>query len=120
MAVLGFVLTDAAATLDGAKWQLARRVERSGYAPATIDGGYEWFGYHQADSPQLPVRNGTATFWQGLFTPRHVCALVRFDGGGDGAGESRAPEVIATIDVDGLLGPHYRLEVVATPKSCAD
>ena len=45
---VGLVFVDASATLDGAEWRAGERAEALGIPAATIDGGFAWFGYHQA------------------------------------------------------------------------
>jgi hypothetical protein len=81
--LLGFLYGDTAATIDGTKWKAADQAERLGFKASTIDGGFEWFGFHQPDptllvsGPNLPPARGAArTGWEALFSPRPVCATV--------------------------------------------
>ena len=75
LAVLGVLAIDASATFDGAKWQLASTVEQQGVAAETIDGGYEWFGFHQ-DTLVQPTLAGTGgSAWVRMFSPRPVCVV---------------------------------------------
>ncbi|TWE12031.1 glycosyltransferase family 39 protein [Rudaeicoccus suwonensis] len=80
-AACSIFVVDAAAANDGARWQLAADVAARGVPAAEIDGGYEWFGIHQAQPPgQLRAIASDVPFWEGLFSPRPVCALVSYAG----------------------------------------
>jgi hypothetical protein len=119
-AVLGLVFVDASAAFDGAKWRLAQRVERRGYAAATIDGGYEWFGYHQPDPIHQRRVVDDLGYWVTLFSARPVCAVDHFDHerakrvGMINVTPTRG-DVIDTIDTRTLFGVHYRLTANTRP-----
>ena len=74
-AVLGVGLVDASATFDGAKWELGRRIADMGYPAGSIDGGFEWFGFHQPGpmAPARPIEPGTA-WWVSFFEEGVICA----------------------------------------------
>ena len=40
---------DSSTVFDGAKWAIAKQEVDSGTNPLNIDGGYEWFAYHQTN-----------------------------------------------------------------------
>ncbi|MEO8830512.1 glycosyltransferase family 39 protein [Lapillicoccus sp.] len=79
MGGVGLAQVDASATFDGAKWRLGQQVTKLGYEPATIDAGYEWFGFHQPGRVVYhPVRS-TYPFWvTDLFRDAQLCASGRF------------------------------------------
>jgi hypothetical protein len=118
MALLGTTVVDAAATFDGAKWKIATSVQRSGIAPELIDGGYEWFGYHQPGKIvdfklDAPARN----WWDRLFVHRDMCVETRnaatspvasIDGG----------KIISELKARALFGVNYDLVAVRTTKAC--
>ena len=120
MAVLGIAVVDASATFDGAKWQLATSVQRSGFASETIDGGYEWFGYHQQGTIidfelNAPARN----WWNRLFEKRDICVETRFGGTPPKDGviaDNR--RVVGRLAVRTLFGVNYDLVAVRTSEPC--
>jgi hypothetical protein len=120
LSLVGLTLVDASATVDGAKWHLARAVERLGLEPATIDGGYEWFGYHQTDSVvQRPPIKGRP-FWVTLFSERPVCATVTLQSSQSAGlpGTELQPQFIQHRTVHSLLGIDYHLAAIADPQHC--
>jgi hypothetical protein len=118
-AVIGFVYVDAAATIDGAKWRAAERLDSAGFTPATIDAGYEWFGLHQSDAvvPDWSTRRGD--LWIRLFSPRPICATVVLNG--TDAGARRTAEgnaVLFRTDEQTLLGQRVITLAVRGPDEC--
>lgn len=120
MALLGTAVVDAAATYDGAKWQFATSVQRSGFAPESIDGGYEWFGYHQTGEIvdfrlNAPARN----WWNRLFESRNLCVETRYGTSapkvGTGAHEGR---IIGRWMAHTLFGVKVNLVAVRTTNRC--
>jgi hypothetical protein len=49
IAVFGVRSFDSSTVFDGAKWEIANQEVKSGTNPLHIDGGYEWFAYHQTN-----------------------------------------------------------------------
>lgn len=49
IAVFGVRSFDSSTVFDGAKWKIANQEVKSGTKPPYIDGGYEWFAYHQTN-----------------------------------------------------------------------
>jgi 4-amino-4-deoxy-L-arabinose transferase-like glycosyltransferase len=49
IAVFGVKSFDSSTVFDGAKWKIANQEVKSGTNPLHIDGGYEWFAYHQTN-----------------------------------------------------------------------
>lgn len=80
MGVVGLAQVDASATFDGAKWRLGQQVTALGYDPATVNAGYEWFGFHQPGAVVYrPDREPGFPFWvTDLFRDASVCATARF------------------------------------------
>lgn len=120
MAVLGIAVVDASATFDGAKWQLATSVQRNGFAPETIDGGYEWFGYHQPGrivdfELNAPARN----WWNRLFVKRDICVETRFGGTPPETGVTADKgRIVGRLAVRTLFGVDYDLVAVRTAEPC--
>ena len=119
-ATIGFVYVDAAATIDGAKWRAAERLVATGFRPATIDAGYEWFGLHQPDdiAPGWEHRKGDLA--TRLFSPRPVCATVILSG--DEAASlaaARGQTVIRRSTVRTLLGRETLVTAIRGPSSCS-
>lgn len=121
LGLVGLVYIDASAAFDGAKWKLASAVEDLGFEAPTIDGGFEWFGYHQSDatgpSRALEGRN----FWISMFDDRPVCATSvrqtpQIDAGDDEAGANQP--VIASVTVRSFLVPDYELASYVGPEVC--
>ncbi len=119
-AAIGFVYVDAAATIDGAKWRTAERLVSAGFPPATIDAGYEWFGFHQTDdiSPGWEHRKGDLA--TRLFSPRPVCATV-FLSGDEAAARAAARRhvIVRRSVVRTLLGRDVVVTAIFGPDSCA-
>ena len=49
IALFGVRSFDSSTVFDGAKWKIANQEVKSGTNPLDIDGGYEWFAYHQTN-----------------------------------------------------------------------
>lgn len=49
IAFFGMKSFDSSTVFDGAKWKIANQEVKSGTNPLHIDGGYEWFAYHQTN-----------------------------------------------------------------------
>lgn len=75
LALVGVVQVDASATVDGAKWALGQGSTRLGYAPATVDAGYEWFGLHQHEPVIYDAHHvkGFSSWVTTLFADARVC-----------------------------------------------
>jgi hypothetical protein len=120
MAVLGTTVVDAVATFDGAKWQLATSVQQRGFAPASIDGGYEWFGFHQPGeivdfALNAPARN----WWNRIFVRRSICVETR---NAAAAPAGRSPDqgkVVRRLAARTLFGVEYDLVALRTTEPCA-
>jgi hypothetical protein len=111
VAVVGFAVVDASATLDGAKWRASQRVRQIGYQAAVIDGGLEWFAYHQP-SPIVPIHAPAAgqNFWVGLFQNPTVCVVLRLPE----RGAHECPSLVATSTARSLFGAEYVIEACRT------
>ncbi len=117
-AAFGFGFVDASATFDGAKWRLAQSVEAKGYAADSIDGGYEWFGYHQ-DGPVIfrsndPGRN----VWLSFFDEKPICVTSQFLDPSTTGQIGMKPRAISTLTVRSSVGVEYHLVAVVGPQSC--
>jgi Dolichyl-phosphate-mannose-protein mannosyltransferase len=118
-AAIGFVYVDAAATIDGAKWRAAERLQSAGFTPATINAGYEWFGLHQNDAvvPDWTTRRGD--LWIRLFSPRPICTTVVLNG--TDAGARRRAErstVLFRTNEHTLLGRRVIVLALRGPDEC--
>jgi 4-amino-4-deoxy-L-arabinose transferase-like glycosyltransferase len=121
-AVFGFVYVDDTAMIDGAKWQAAERLSDLGVASETIDGGLEWFGFHQR-VPMFTVEQwlyistlgkyGLRPWWTILYGPRPVCATVRLVSDDDDTAtptgkllfRERRRSVIGSVTLEATVGP---------------
>jgi 4-amino-4-deoxy-L-arabinose transferase-like glycosyltransferase len=118
-AVIGFVYVDAAATIDGAKWRTAEKLVTEGLQPATIDGGYEWFGFHQPDDTRPGWENGPGNLGTRLFSPRPVCATVLLNGTDRAAREAARPfDVLQRSEVQMLFDRDIVVLGVEGPDRC--
>lgn len=117
MGGVGLAQVDASATFDGAKWRLGQQVTKLGYEPATVDAGYEWFGFHQPGRVVYhPVRS-VYPFWvTDLFRNSQLCASGRF-----------APRPVRSTPYAGeisrvtqrsLLGVRYTLYARTADRGC--
>jgi hypothetical protein len=111
-ALLGFHIADASATYDSARWSLASRVRDLGARSESIDGGYEWFGFHQPGEVVLPARPAQP-WWTGLFGEVRVCMTSRY-----AEGASLPGNVVVEIRERSSLGTEYRLESAPGPDTC--
>lgn len=66
-AVIALAIVDASAAYDGARWDLAARTTARGVDASTIDGGFEWFSFHQPGAIGSGVKRTEAPFWVGAF-----------------------------------------------------
>lgn len=118
---IGVFYVDLAAAFDASKWRIGEVVTDQGYVPASIEGGYEWFGIHQTDEWRNRLAANTEyreAFWEFLFTDRPLCVRVRHAGDMNMVWSHR---VVATEPVPSLIGPVGALEAwvpVDTPETC--
>lgn len=121
VAILGFAVVDAAATFDGAKWRLARSVQKEGYPAASIDAGLEWFGFHQ-QSPIVPYKfqGNKANFWLGLFRNTQVCVVVSSRGWDENLLGNGGPTRIDRLEARSLLGAKFILEARIAKPQCSE
>jgi hypothetical protein len=120
LALIGLVVVDATAATDGAKWALADRAVAMGYRPASIDGGFEWYGFHQTSAvhvrdPGGPVGGGQAS-WTRMFPQSPICATV--EGRRPGHDPSASPP-LATRQVTTLVGQRLEFALVTGPDHCS-
>lgn len=117
LAVLGAFQVDAAATFDGAKWQIGQALTRAGHQPETVDAGLEWFGYHQPGAVLnhfAPYRGHA--FWVGLFDNARVCVQVtRAD---PSRTRTTPPLPLMSLRAEGLLGSRFLLDARAAHLRC--
>jgi hypothetical protein len=120
LCLIGLTFVDASATLDGAKWKLARAIEQRGFQPAAIDGGQEWFGYHQLDDIQQRPPEPGRSYWVTLFSERPTCVTLTLTGPErEGIPAAKGvPELIQHLKVRSLMGIEYRLDAIAGPQRC--
>ncbi len=114
----GMGMVDASATFDGAKWELARSVEAQGYEAGSIDGGYEWYLFHQTGPVVMrPVTPGSS-FWLSQFVERPVCVTSQFEGTTLDDHLGAGTTVVSRVNARSLLGVDYDLIAIAGPESC--
>jgi hypothetical protein len=90
-------LVNSAAALDGGAWRAAEHASEM-FDPATIDGGFAWFGYHQDGSVHTGWISGR-NWWTSFYPDRPVCATVTAEAA-DGVNAVRR-----------LFGPAYQFDV---------
>lgn len=78
-AVFGLHVADFSASTEGARWRLAEQVAAMGYERDSINGGVEWFSFHQ-DRPGIPAqvvptREGR-NWWTERYPDQNVCVTV--------------------------------------------
>lgn len=113
----GFLVVDFAATVDGAKWNFAQRAVSSGIRADQLDGGVEWFGFHQtSESGPLTDMPGR-TWWTTRFPDQAVCDTIQISGT-DRLG-SPAPEMIEQQTYPSLFGHRIVLSLVRGPDRCS-
>ena len=118
LGVLGFTIVDAAATFDGAKWRLAQDVERMGYEASTIDGGFEWFAFHQPDNISSSTQPPGTSIWITMFSDRLVCVTSAFEETDEDGDVSNHGQLVQHIWAVSSTGVDYRLLALAGPDSC--
>jgi hypothetical protein len=78
-AAWGLVTAEAAVANDSLRWSAGEELVARGYPAAEIEGGYEWFGYHQLGLPDLEGQQLAGTgFWTSLFRESRVCVKVSY------------------------------------------
>jgi hypothetical protein len=90
-----------------------------GFAPETINGGYEWFGFYQPDDVTIGRTEPSESLGTRLFSPRPVCATVVLNGNERGARQTEArEELLSRVDERTLLGRRVVVMSVRGPDSC--
>jgi hypothetical protein len=117
-ALFGIGMVDNTATFDGLKWRLAQSVQDLGYAPETIDGGYEWFGLHQPDDIDPHLYDVVGNFWLGLFNDPTVCVTSRYADPGLPVESDVDPTIVSERHGRSLVGVDYHLVAVAVADAC--
>ncbi|MEA2653177.1 MAG: hypothetical protein QOI37_404 [Chloroflexota bacterium] len=77
VAMTSVVLLLNAAAFDSARWQMGDAAVRLGYAPETVDAGFEWVGLHATGLARLTApREPSMTEYAVKFPSFHQCAVV--------------------------------------------
>jgi hypothetical protein len=120
LCLIGLTFVDAAATVDGAKWQLARAVQHQGYQSAVIDGGQEWFGYHQRGDIHVRPRIMGRGYWVTLFSARPTCVMLTLEPPARAhvSGAQVPPRLLESLRVRSVMGVSYRLNAIEGPQRC--
>ena len=116
-ALVGLWTTDLANLDDGVKHRMGTAWVAKGYDPATVDAGYEWFGYHNPNRFGLRKTAPEEPWYWGLFPPSTTCVRISYD---DGSALSNE-RVVESISVRTLMGREvaYRVTVpTVTPAGC--
>lgn len=109
---------DVIALSEGARWRLAEQVAATGIPAAAIDGGMQWFSFHEQapglGAQQVPTRPGRP-WWTERYPDRPVCATVTILANG------AAPPADALVvrEAASLLGAPLRLAVLPGPDACS-
>ena len=61
---------------DAARWRAGEAAVAAGYAPATVDAGYEWVGYHTGGLGTGRSPAYGLTWYDDEFMPQPPCAVV--------------------------------------------
>jgi hypothetical protein len=111
-AVVGAQVTVFDAAVEGGRWQLANGVAQSGIPRGNIDGGMQWFSFHEAapglPAQEVPTRTGRQ-WWTERYPDRLVCVTIR-------TGADPSELVSRTIRLP--LGPEILMTVVPGPDPC--
>ena len=116
-AMIGLWTADLANLNDGVKHTMGTAWVAKGYDPATVDAGYEWFGYYnmnQFGSRQIPTDQ--PWYWY-LFPATTTCVRISYDDGSALASE----RTVDHLTVRTLIGREvvYRVTVpTVTPAGC--
>ena len=115
LALLGLLVVDASAAVDGAKWTLAERALAKGYDPGNVDGGFEWWGLHQPGSAQPHPPAPDRSWYTAYFAPRTICAAVTMAPNPPGAGD---PPPLDMIKRRTILGTPIYVMLDNGPDDC--
>ncbi len=61
---------------DAARYRAGETAVAMGYAPETVDAGYEWVGMHAVGSEGAHLETRPVTWWEGLWPSFRACAIV--------------------------------------------
>lgn len=61
---------------DAARWRTGEAAVAAGYAPSTVDAGYDWVGFHGGAHLNAVSRDYGVTWYDDLFMPAAPCAVV--------------------------------------------
>ena len=112
VAVVALSLLVTSVQFDAAKWRLGEQLESRGWSAATIDAGFEWFGFHQEQpiDPRPRVLPGHPFWVSRLFDQPRVCVMVSHE---RGVLPASAGDVVARASVWAPLGGGF--DLVARP-----
>jgi hypothetical protein len=116
-ALAGLWTTDLANLDDGVKRTMGTAWVAKGYDPATVDAGYEWFGYNNPNRFGLRKTAPEEPWYWGLFPPTTTCVRISYDDDSVLSGE----RTVDSITVRTLIGRDvtYRVTVPnVTPAGC--
>jgi hypothetical protein len=116
-ALVGLWTTDLANLDDGVKHTMGSAWVAKGYAPATVDAGYEWFGYNNPNPFGIRKTSPEEPWYWGLFPATTTCVRISYDDGSALTGE----HAVDRITVRTLIGREvaYRVTVPnVTPAGC--
>ncbi len=61
---------------DAARWRAGEAAEAAGYAPRTVDAGYEWVGFHAGRRIDQSAPDPASTWYAQALMPARPCAVV--------------------------------------------
>jgi hypothetical protein len=115
--LVALALTLNADAYDAARWSAGQDAVAAGYAPATVDGGFEWVGSHAASMAQPGRHVGSAplyeTWYDQMFPGFRDCAFVS---GSPFGGPTIRPLGVVTYDELAFADPQ-RLYVYGVRRS---
>ncbi len=113
--LVGLQTVDATDATDAATWALGRKAVAIGYRADQVDGGFEWFSYHQPGPVTVPQK--AKAKWYLMQSPRPtICATTELRPEQDPGGHSR---VLATERATTLFGQHLDFVLRPGPDHCA-
>lgn len=115
-ALVGLWTTDLANVDDGVKHAMGTAWVAKGYDPATVDAGYEWFGYNNPNPFGIRKTMPEEPWYWGLFPATTTCVRISYDGSA-----LTSERTVDRITVKTLIGRDvvYRVTVPnVTPAGC--
>jgi hypothetical protein len=108
------ITVDSINVVDGGKWRIAEQLVSDGISPGSIDGGYEWFGYHQTVTAHPQHTEPTSGWWTTLYADPKICAAV---GLSRGIPQNGLP-FLKTLQLTNIIGQKFDFWATSTNRNC--